>query len=463
MAISKFYQSYCLRTNDRKFYLENYEDRIIAVALDLARGNFVMAKTIAIAMIEQRYQPATPTFLNAGKKSKGGLVSCFLLEMDDSLNSINFIIANAMQLSKIGGGVAINLSKLRARGAEIKNIKNSASGVMPVLKILEDVFNYANQLGQRPGAGAAYLNIFHFDILEFLDCKKINSDEKSRIQTLSIGIIIPDKFFHLAKDGKPFFVFEPYSIFKKYNKHLDDLDLNQWYDIFVNDKEVIKKQLDARSLLTKIAQTQFESGYPYLMFKDNANKNNPLKGLGQIKMSNLCTEIFQIQQTSYIADYGQEDKIGYDICCNLGSLNINNLMESKKIAESVAVGIRALTLVSEAVSIPNAPGVERANKELRAIGLGAMNLAGFLAKNQINYASEAAIEFASVFFSMVNFYAIKESCAIAKEKKTTFKGFSKSEYANGNYFTKYLTTNYIPKSLKVIELFEGIYVPNVED
>lgn len=463
MAISKFYQSYCLRTDDRKFYLETYEYRIVSVALYLASGDFAFAKRLAISMIEQRYQPATPTFLNGGRKRKGGLVSCFLLEVDDSLNSINFIIANSMQLSKIGGGVAINLSKLRARGAEIKKIKNSASGVMPVLKILEDVFSYANQLGQRPGAGAAYLNIFHYDLLEFLDCKKINSDEKSRIKTLSIGLIVPNKFFEIAEQNTPFYIFEPYSIFKKYHKHLDDLDIGTWYETFVNDPEVIKKELNARQILNKIAQTQFESGYPYIIYKDNANQVNPLKNIGQIKMSNLCTEIFQIQTTSQINDYYEKDKIGYDVSCNLGSLNINNIMELKNIQDSVACAMRALTAVSDGSYVANAPSINNANHDLHAVGLGAMNLSGYLAKNFIHYDSDEAIEFASVLFAAINFYSIQESCAIARERNQTFVGFEKTDYATGEYFDKYLNNEYLPKTLKIIRLFEGIKLPTVSD
>jgi ribonucleoside-diphosphate reductase alpha chain len=169
MAVSKFYKDYALKTNDGKQYLESYEDRIAIVSLYLGRGNAEKAKKYAQQMIKQNYQPATPTFLNAGRSRRGEMVSCFLLEMDDSLNSIGFNINTAMQLSKIGGGVALNLSKLRARGEEIKGIENAASGVMPVMKLLEDSFSYANQLGQRKGAGAVYLNIFHWDIVEFLD------------------------------------------------------------------------------------------------------------------------------------------------------------------------------------------------------------------------------------------------------------------------------------------------------
>lgn len=147
MAISKFYQSYSLKTDDKSQYLETYEDRIVAVSLYLADGNVNKALDFAKSMIEQRYQPATPTFLNSGRARRGEMISCYLLSCDDSLNSINQMISTCGQLSKIGGGVATNLSNLRARGEEIKGIKNSASGVIPVAKLLEDTFSYVNQLG----------------------------------------------------------------------------------------------------------------------------------------------------------------------------------------------------------------------------------------------------------------------------------------------------------------------------
>ncbi len=147
MAASKFYKDYALKTNDQKRYLESYPDRVAIVSLYLGRGNVEKAKQFASMIVKQNYQPATPTFLNAGRSRRGEMVSCFLLEMDDSLNSIGFNINTAMQLSKIGGGVALNLSKLRARGEQIKGIENAASGVVPVMKLLEDSFSYANQLG----------------------------------------------------------------------------------------------------------------------------------------------------------------------------------------------------------------------------------------------------------------------------------------------------------------------------
>ncbi|MDA2514811.1 class 1b ribonucleoside-diphosphate reductase subunit alpha [Bacillus cereus] len=465
MAASKFYKDYALKTNDQKQYLESYEDRVAIVSLYLGRGDVSKARQFASMIVKQNYQPATPTFLNAGRSRRGEMVSCFLLEMDDSLNSIGFNINTAMQLSKIGGGVALNLSKLRARGEQIKGIYNAASGVVPVMKLLEDSFSYANQLGQRKGAGAVYLNIFHWDIIEFLDTKKINADEKSRIQSLSIGIIVPSKFFELAEKNEPFHVFAPYTVYKEYGKHLDDIDIDEMYDELMSNPKVKKKPLDisARDMLIKIAMIQLESGYPYLMFKSNANNQHPLKDIGTVKMSNLCTEIFQLQETSEINDYGTDDIIRRDINCNLGSLNIVNVMENKEIREAVHAGMEALTAVSDMTIIPNAPTVKKANDELHSVGLGAMNLHGYLAKNKIAYESAEAKEFARTFFMMLNYYSIEKSMEIATEKGETFKDFDKSDYANGTYFEKYETTDYSPVTEKVQQLFEGIHIPTKED
>lgn len=463
MAISKFYKDYSLKTDDKQFYLEKYQDRVISVSLYLAQGDISFAKEMALSMIQQRYQPATPTFLNAGKARRGELVSCFLLEMDDSLNSISYNIGTSMQLSKIGGGVALNLSKLRGRGESIKQVAHACKGVVPVMKLLEDSFSYADQMGQRKGAGVVYLNVFHWDIEDFLDTKKINADEKSRIQTLSLGVVIPDKFFELAGENKNAFLFSPLSVFKEYKMHLDDMDIDLVYDELVDNKNVLKKSINPRQFLIKIAQTQFESGYPYIVYRSRANQENPLAALGKIKISNLCTEIFQIQTTSTINDYDKPDDIGYDVSCNLGSLNIVNVMESKSIESSVFSAMKSLTAVSDLSNITNAPGVSKANKDFHSVGLGAMNLHGFLAKNHITYESDEARDFVRTFFMMVNYFSIKSSMKIAKEKQKNFMGFEKSTYASGEYFEKYLEEDFSPQIEIVKSLFKGMDIPSTHD
>ena len=463
MSASKFFKDYALKTNDKSQYLEDYNQHVAIVALYLANGNKAQAKQFISAMVEQRYQPATPTFLNAGRARRGELVSCFLLEVDDSLNSINFIDSTAKQLSKIGGGVAINLSKLRARGEAIKGIKGVAKGVLPIAKSLEGGFSYADQLGQRPGAGAVYLNIFHYDVEEFLDTKKVNADEDLRLSTISTGLIVPSKFFDLAKEGKDFYMFAPHTVKQEYGVTLDDIDLEKYYDDMVANPNIDKKKKDAREMLNTIAQTQLQSGYPYLMFKDNANKVHANSDIGQIKMSNLCTEIFQLQETSIINDYGIEDEIKRDISCNLGSLNIVNVMESGKFRDSVHSGMDALTVVSDVANIQNAPGVRKANSELHSVGLGVMNLHGYLAKNKIGYESEEAKDFANIFFMMMNFYSIERSMEIAKERGIKYQDFEKSDYANGKYFEFYTTQEFEPQFEKVRELFDGMAIPTSED
>lgn len=463
MAATKFYQSYALKTNNKKTYLENYEQHMVIVALYLAQGDNYFALELLDTLMTQVYQPATPTMLNAGRSRRGELVSCYLLSLDDSLNSINYNEGVARTLSKYGGGVALNLSRLRARGESIKEVENCAKGVIPVAKSLEMSFQYADQLGQRPGAGAVYLNIFHADLPEFLDTKKVNADEGLRLATISTGLIVPDKFMELAKKNQPFYMFYPHNVYKTYGIHLDDMNMSEMYDVLVANPNIKKREGSARDILNQVAKMQLQSGYPYLMFKDNANKVHALKEIGDIHQSNLCVEIMQLQEVSEIGNYGEEWDIKRDISCNLGSLNIANVMEHKNMYEAVFAAMKALTSVSNMSHVDNAPGVIKANDELHSVGLGVMNLHGYLAKNLIPYDSDEAKEFADVFFAAMNYYSILASMHIARKTKTTFKDFDKSEYANGNYFTKYLENDYLPQSPIVAKLFEGIDLPTKEN
>lgn len=467
MSAFKFYNDYALKSMDGELFLENYNDRVLSIALYLGEGNAQVAERIAGILVRQLYQPATPTFLNAGKYHRGELVSCFLLSMEDSLNSITDTIGTAMQLSKIGGGLAVSLSNLRAKSEPIRLIKNVAKGVVPVMKLLEDSFNYVDQMGQRKGAGAAYLNIFHRDIVEFLDTKKINADEKSRIQTLSIGVVIPDKFFELVRENKPMYVFYPYSVQQALGQQFDDIDITAMYDEMVQHPDIDKEEVNPRTLLLQIAKIQFESGYPYLIYIDNANRANPLKNLSRIRMSNLCTEIFQVQKTSYISDDHQEDEIGYDVSCVLGSLNLVNLMDSiqrgESLEEIIFSAMTALTRVTDKSNIKNARSIRRANSMFHSVGLGVMNLQGFFVRNFMGYGSREAIEFCDIFFMMLNYYSIMASSRIAKEKGESFHGFSDSDYKNGTYFDQYIHREFIPETEKVKKIFENVKLPSQTD
>lgn len=463
MSAFKFYNDYALKTNDKKKILERYEDRISIVALFFANGDKEKAKEFVRMMINQEYQPSTPTFLNAGRKRRGELVSCFLLEVNDSLNDISRAIDISMQLSKLGGGVSLNLSKLRAKGEAIKDVENATKGVVGVMKLLDNAFRYADQMGQRQGSGAAYLNIFHRDINDFLDTKKISADEDVRVKTLSIGVVIPDKFIELAREDKAAYVFYPHTVYKAYGEHLDEMDMNEMYDRLVEDPRVKKEKIHPRKMLEKLAMLRSESGYPYIMFRDNVNNAHANNHISKVKFSNLCSEVLQASQVSSYTDYGQEDEIGLDISCNLGSLNILNVMKNKSLEQTVKLATDSLTHVSETTNITNAPAVKKANKAMKSIGLGAMNLHGFLAQNNIAYESEEARDFANTFFMMMNFYSIERSAEIAKEKGETYHNYEGSAYATGEYFEKYVTQDFSPKFEKVAKLFEGMHIPTKED
>lgn len=466
MSANKFYQNYALKSDNNKIILETYNDKVLIVSLALGDGEEDLTLNLADKLIKQEFQPATPTFLNAGRARAGEMVSCFLLSVEDSTEGISYAISSANHLSKIGGGVALNLSRLRAAGDPIKGIEGAAGGPVGVAKMLEQSFSYFNQMGARQGAGAVYLSVFHPDFELLMDTKKINADEKIRLTTLSLGAIIHNKFMEIAEKNEKAYAFYPYSVYKKYKIHLDEMQMDEWYDKLVKDKDIRKKEINPRQMLTKIAQMQQESGYPYVIFIDTANKEHTLKDLGLIKMSNLCCEIFQYQTPSHIKGYTEDNIWGQDISCNLGSLNIANVMDNKDVGKTVETAIRALTFVSDKTNIKQVPTVKNGNDKSHSIGLGAMNLHGYLVRENILYTSKEAVDFCNVFFAMIRFYAIKASMNIAIKRKETFVGFEKSEYAKGKdseVLSKYYNESYLPKTDKIKELFEGIYIPTTKD
>ncbi|AJE45875.1 ribonucleotide-diphosphate reductase subunit alpha [Celeribacter indicus] len=453
----KYYTSYTLKTRDGQRYLERYEDRVVMVALALARGDEALAMAFMEEILSGRFQPATPTFLNAGKKSRGELISCFLLRLEDNMESIGRGINSALQLSKRGGGVALLLTNIREHGAPIKGIENQSSGVIPVMKLLEDSFSYANQLGARQGAGAVYLNAHHPDILRFLDTKRENADEKIRIKTLSLGVVIPDVTFELAKKNADMYLFSPHDVEKVYGVPFSELSVTEKYEEMVDDKRIRKKKINARAFFQTLAEIQFESGYPYILFEDTVNRANPIAG--RINMSNLCSEILQVNEASDFNEDLSYARLGTDISCNLGSLNIAKAMDGKQLGQTVETAVRALTAVSEMSAIDAVPSVRRGNDESHAIGLGQMNLHGFLAREHIHYGSPEGIEFTSVYFAAVAYHALRASNALAREKETTFRGFGDSAYADGSFFDKYVERDWLPESAAVKALFEGIDLP----
>ena len=455
----KFYTSYTLKTFDGKRYLESFEDRVVMVALTLAQGDEALAQQLTDEILSGRFQPATPTFLNCGKAQRGELVSCFLLRIEDNMESIGRAVNSALQLSKRGGGVAFLLSNLREAGAPIKRIENQSSGVIPVMKMLEDAFSYANQLGARQGAGAVYLHAHHPDILRFLDTKRENADEKIRIKTLSLGVVIPDITFKLAKENADMALFSPYDIERIYGKAFADVAISELYDELLADDRIRKKTINARDFFQTLAEIQFESGYPYIMYEDTVNRANPIAG--RINMSNLCSEILQVNSASRYDENLDYAEIGKDISCNLGSLNIAHTMDSPDFGRTIETAIRGLTAVSDMSHIRSVPSIEAGNAASHAIGLGQMNLHGYLAREGIAYGSPEGLDFTNLYFYTITWHALHTSMMLARERNQRFSGFEQSRYASGEYFSQYLEGDWQPKTARVRELFAraGIVLP----
>ena len=459
----KFYTAYTLKTFDGKRYLERYEDRVVMCALGLAEGDEKLATALLEEIIAGRFQPATPTFLNTGKAQRGELVSCFLLRIEDNMESISRGINSSLQLSKRGGGVALLLTNIREAGAPIKQIENQSSGIIPVMKLLEDSFSYANQLGARQGAGAVYLNAHHPDIMRFLDTKRENADEKVRIKTLSLGVVIPDITFELAKKDEDMYLFSPYDVERVYGVPFADISVSEKYQEMVDNPRIKKSKMKARDFFQTLAEIQFESGYPYIMFEDTVNRANAIKG--RINMSNLCSEILQVNTpTTYNEDLSY-NQIGKDISCNLGSMNIALAMDSPDFGKTVETAIRGLNSVSEQSHISSVRSIEDGNDRSHAIGLGQMNLHGYLARERVYYGSEEGVDFTNIYFYTVLFHALRASNTLAVERGHAFQGFEDSTYASGAFFDKYTDQVWEPATARVAELFEtsGVRIPTQSD
>ena len=459
----KFFTSYAMKTFDGAHYLERFEHRVVMTALVLAEGNEDRALKLVEEMITGRFQPATPTFLNCGKAQRGEFVSCFLLRTEDNMESIARAINSSLQLSKRGGGVALSLTNIRESGAPIKKIEGQSSGVIPVMKLLEDSFSYANQLGARQGAGAVYLNVHHPDIMKFLDTKRENADEKVRIKTLSLGVVVPDVTLELAKNNEDMYLFSPYDVEKVYGVPFSDISVTEKYQEMVDDARIKKTKIKARQLFETIAELQFESGYPYIVYEDTVNRTNPIEG--RINMSNLCSEILQVNTpTTYNADLSYNE-IGKDISCNLGSMNIAMAMDSPDFGGTVEAAIRALTAVSDLSDIESVRSIQYGNDQSHAIGLGQMNLHGYLARERVHYGSEEGIDFTNIYFYTVVYHAIRASNLIAIERGKVFGNFENSKYATGEFFDKYTQQEWKPATARVAELFAnaGIAIPTQDD
>ena len=315
---------------------------------------------------------------------------------------------------------------------------------------------------QRQGAGAVYLNAHHPDIMTFLDTKRENADEKIRIKTLSLGVVIPDITFHLAKDNKDMYLFSPYDVERIEGKPFADLSVTENYDKWVEDPRITKKKIKARAFFRTLSELQFESGYPYAIFEDTVNKAHTMKHAGRINMSNLCSEVVQLNTPSILNDDLTYETVGADISCNLGSLNVKKMLDLTRdeFVDTVQVAVRALTAVSTMTNIDSVPSVREGNNLSRAIGLGQMNLHGALAHHGLRYGSEEALKLWDNYMALVTWAAMCESAELAREIGVT-PYFDGSEYATGEWWER------VPKAhlerAESLEILPGLDAPDADD
>jgi ribonucleoside-diphosphate reductase alpha chain len=244
---------------------------------------------------------------------------------------------------------------------------------------------------------------------------------------------------------------------------MSDISITEKYQEMVDDARIRKSKINARKLFETIAELQFESGYPYIVYEDTVNRDNPIAG--RINMSNLCSEILQVNTpTTYNEDLSY-NQVGKDISCNLGSLNIAKTMDSPNFPLTVETAIRALTAVSDLSNIGSVTSIKDGNDKSHAIGLGQMNLHGYLARERIHYGSEEGVDFTNIYFYTILFHALTASNKIAKERNQSFVGFENSKYASGEFFNKYIDRQWLPKTARVANLFaeSNIAIPTQDD
>ena len=339
-------------------------------------------------MLAGRFQPATPTFLNLGKAQRGEPVSCFLVRIEDNMESISRGINAALQLSKRGGGVALLLSNLRELGAPIKHIEKPVQWRDSDYEAAGGFLLLRQPARRASGRGRGVPHAHHPDTCAFLDTSERRGREDPH-QSLALGVVIPDITFELAKQKAQMACSARTTWSACTASRSADISVTEHYDEMVADDRIKKTYIDARKFFTTIAELQFESGYPYIVFEDTVNRANPIEG--RVTMSNLCSEILQVQEPSAYNEDLTYAHVGRDISCNLGSLNIATTMDGG-LGHTVETAIRALTSVAEHTSINAVPSIRRANEEGHAIGLGQMNLHGFLAREGIQYGSEEGLD-----------------------------------------------------------------------
>ncbi len=384
---------------------------------------------------------ATPTFANARRPS-GQLSSCFIDTPEDSLQGIFDGLTAFARISQNGGGMGVYLGKLRSLGSSIRGYKGAGSGIVPWVRLYNDTAISVNQLGQRAGAVSIWLDVWHRDILDFLDLKTNNGDERRKAHDVFPGICVPDLFYRRLEENGTWYLMDPHEIREAMGWSLEDSWGEEWenkYQECVNDDRIEKSEIKALDLMALVLRSLYETGGPFIFNRDTVNRANPNKHAGMIYSSNLCTEICQNQSPTVKAGTEVKDqrivdtyRAGDLVVCNLSSINLGRTTTFEKLAEVIPVQVRMLDNVITMNNLP-LPQAYSTNMKYRAIGIGISGYHQHLVKKRIEWESEEHLKYADSLFEEINYLAIKASMELSKERGP-YQLFHGSDWENGDYF-----------------------------
>ena len=389
---------------------------------------------------------ATPTLSNAGKPH-GQLSSCFIDTVDDSLQGIYDSNTDIANLSKYGGGIGVYMGKVRSRGSSIRGFKGASSGVLPWVKQLNNTAVSVDQLGQRQGAIAVYLDVWHKDIFTFLDLKLNNGDERLRAHDIFTGVCLPDVYMEQVEARGDWHLFDPHEVRTVMGYSLEDFydettgagSFREKYEECVNHPELSRETVPAIDIMKRIMRSQLETGVPFMFYRDEVNRANANKHEGMIYSSNLCSEITQNQSATQFESVTLEDDIvvtrskpGDFVVCNLSSINLGRAVPASVLDRLIKIQVRMLDNVIDLNKIPVVQA-QRTNSRYRGIGLGTFGWHHLLALRNIQWESDEAVDYADKLYEKIAFLTIKASAELAKEKGA-YPLFEGSDWQTGAYF-----------------------------
>ncbi len=448
-GIKVLYDRYLVRDEEGNV-IELPQEMYMLISMSLAlpekkEERIKWVKTFYDLMSKHEVSLATPTLMNA-RRPHTQLSSCFVLTVDDDLYDIFDNVQKAGQISKFAGGLGIYLGKIRATGSPIRKFKGASSGVLPVVKILNDVMVYVDQLGMRKGSASITLDIWHKDVMDFLEVKTNVGDERKKAHDIHPAISIPDIFMKRLKNREKWTLLDPYYCKNvKDGKNLEDFYGEEFEELYQRlERELppnAKKEVDAFELWKRLLTVVFETGEPYIFFRDTANRLNPNKHCGVVYSSNLCHEIVQNMSASqHIEDsldpqtgeIVHRKKSGDVVVCNLGSINLGKVYTKEDMERVVPLLVRMLDNVIS-INYYAIKEAEYTNRRYRAIGIGVSNYHYCLVKNGIQWESEEHLKFTNALFERIAYYAIKGSMELAKERGK-YPLFEGSDWSKGVFF-----------------------------